>query len=70
LKILTTAIFTRFLLNRRFNIIQWFALILLIIGIAIVEIQVMTSKKVEKDVEPVTGFLAVIVCCKLKLIQI
>jgi UDP-sugar transporter A1/2/3 len=64
LKILTTAIFTRILLNRRLNVIQWLGLILLIIGISLVEIENMTSKKVKKDVEPVVGFICVVISCK------
>jgi len=64
LKLLTTAIFTRILLNRRLNVIQWLGLILLIIGISIVEIENITSKQVKKDEEPVVGFIAVVISCK------
>jgi drug/metabolite transporter (DMT)-like permease len=68
LKILTAAIFTRILLNRHLNVIQWFGLALLCVGILLVEIEQLTLKKQQKDVKPVMGFIAVVISCKFRLI--
>ena len=60
----------RFLLKRRLNIIQWFALLLLFIGISIVDFQILMSKEKNKNLEPIGGLAAVIISCKFPFINI
>lgn len=70
LKILTTAVFTRLLLNRHLGIIRWFGLVILFSGVSLVKIEKLTSKKVDNDIDPVIGFIAVLIACKFNLIKI
>lgn len=68
LKLLTTAIFSRILLHRRLDLLQWFGLVLLIIGIAMVEYEKITSKKATEFNDPIRGFIAVVIICKFRFI--
>ena len=52
------------ILRRQLNLVQWFALFLLFIGISLVQVESMTSTKPKQDVNAVYGFVAVLVACK------
>jgi len=53
LKILTTALFSVFLLNRSLSALKWFSLVLLTIGVALVQVQNDTHrKKNNKGIKP------------------
>jgi UDP-sugar transporter A1/2/3 len=64
LKIITTAIFTVFLLHRQFNLVQWLALFLLFLGISFVQIENMTSTRPKQDVNAILGLISVVGACK------
>ncbi|VDM40107.1 unnamed protein product [Toxocara canis] len=64
MKIFTTALFLRFMLKRNLSVQQWFALLLLAIGVADVQIQYeppSSAKRIQQY--PIIGFLAVISMC-------
>ena len=68
LKILTTAIFSVFLVHKRIRTKQWFALFLLFVGVSLVQLQddsSVTPAGVESkaDVNRLLGLLAVVACC-------
>ncbi|CAG0893373.1 unnamed protein product [Darwinula stevensoni] len=66
LKILAAAMFTVTMLNRRLSRLQWLALIILIAGIAIVQLSQEESRKVDTHAQsPLIGFLAVLTACVL-----
>ncbi|CAF1025986.1 unnamed protein product [Adineta ricciae] len=65
LKIFTTAILMVFILRRQLNLVQWFALFLLFVGISLVQLENMTTSTPKQDVNAVYGFLAVIAACIL-----
>lgn len=66
LKILTTALFSVFLLNKKLNAFQWFALLLLFAGIACVQLTQTKAKSVKDDNQNVlVGFLAILSACIL-----
>ncbi len=70
MKIFTTAIFTVLILRRRLGLIQWCALIVLILGISLVQIENVTSKTPQKDVNAVVGLLAAVSACKCEIMCI
>lgn len=63
LKVLTTAIFSVFMLNKTLSKMQWFSLFLLFSGIALVQLQPSQFKAKNPDdtQNPMIGFLAVLV---------
>ncbi|UJR25538.1 hypothetical protein I4U23_006884 [Adineta vaga] len=65
LKIFTTAVLMVFILRRQLNLVQWFALFLLFVGISLVQLENMTSSRPKQDVNAVYGFMAVICACIL-----
>ena len=62
-KVLTTALFSVVMLNRRLSKTQWFALVLLFVGVAMVQLQpsVLGAKKSNDNQRPLVGFIAVVV---------
>lgn len=68
LKILTTAIFSVTMLRKQLHVKQWFALLLLFVGVAMVQLVELNKKKPHNQAHeqsPVTGFLAVLAACCL-----
>ena len=64
LKILTTALFSVFMLNKRLSKLQWCALVLLFAGVSVVQLQeAKTSGKVAQEQRPLLGLVAVIISC-------
>ncbi|XP_064633603.1 UDP-galactose translocator-like isoform X2 [Lineus longissimus] len=66
LKLLTTALFSVIMLRKQLSKVQWFALFLLFLGVAIVQLQPADSVKVNKVVteqSPIVGLAAVSVSC-------
>ena len=59
------------MLRRPLNLVQWFALFLLFLGISLVQIENITSKSVKSDVNAVLGLISVVSACKFnnKLFQ-
>ena len=67
LKILTTAIFSVFLLNKRVNLRQWGSLVLLVIGVGLVQTSSVTAAAVTDDEQrnAFLGLAAVLAACCL-----
>ena len=66
LKILTTALFSVFLLKKKLVLYQWLALLLLFLGVACVQLTQTKTKKVQVHEQNVTiGFLAILSACVL-----
>lgn len=68
IKILTTALFSVALLNRRLFVHQWFALLILFCGVAIVQLQQIGAPKprdTTHEQRPLLGFLAILMACCL-----
>ena len=68
LKILTTAIFSVTMLRKHLVAKQWFALLLLFVGVAMVQLVELNKKHDTKSVHeqsPITGFLAILSACFL-----
>ncbi|XP_019716310.1 UDP-galactose translocator [Hippocampus comes] len=64
LKILTTALFSVLMLKKTLSKVQWFSLLLLFVGVAIVQVQQGASKETERDDQNyVAGLTAVIISC-------
>lgn len=63
LKILTTAGFSVLLLERQLVRRQWVALLLLMVGVAMVQIPEAQSEDSEQQQDKLTGFMAVLVAC-------
>lgn len=65
MKILTTAFFSVILLRKRLSSAKWFALLLLAIGVAVVQIQNGGGKHTDDIhvLRPLTGFMAVTAAC-------
>lgn len=66
LKILTTAIFSVFMLKKQISKLQWIGLVLLFIGVSVVQLQPSEAKqKTPSSVEqkPALGFLCVVISC-------
>ena len=64
LKVLTTALFSVFLLNKSLSKTQWISLVMLFFGIALVQLQpsMLNAKKTEVEGQhPTVGFVAVLV---------
>lgn len=67
LKILTTAIFAVIILRKKLLITQWVSLLILIVGVAIVQLSNLDAKKGKSghDQNPFIGFGAVLTACTL-----
>lgn len=64
MKILTTAIMLRFVLNKPLSKVQWLALIILIVGVADVQLQYQPPTDADKvEQRPWIGFMAVFTMC-------
>ncbi|GAB1599196.1 UDP-galactose translocator-like isoform X1 [Argonauta hians] len=65
LKILTTAMFSVFMLNKRLSRMQWISLVILFMGISFVQLQPASSSASNADTKqrPIIGLLAVIISC-------
>ncbi|XP_046542938.1 LOW QUALITY PROTEIN: UDP-galactose translocator-like [Haliotis rubra] len=68
LKILTTAIFSVFMLKKQLSKLQWISLVILFVGVSIVQMQPTADKKdvkekVTTEQNPVKGLIAVIISC-------
>ena len=64
MKILTTALFSVFLLNRRLSLRQWLALVIIVPGVGLVELSSKTStaKTVTTEQHPLLGFICIVIC--------
>lgn len=66
LKILTTALFSVFLLNKKLVSVQWIALVLLFVGVAAVQLtQTKASSTDKHDQNVLIGFLSILSACLL-----
>lgn len=68
LKILTTAIFSVFLLNKKLHFMQWIALVTLFLGVALVQLAEITKSKpsdTSHEQNPLIGFFAILIACVL-----
>jgi UDP-galactose transporter len=67
LKILTTALLSVLMLNRKLSVLQWVSLVILFAGVSIVQVQTTEEKKekVVTEQNPVKGLTASIVLCML-----
>ncbi|CAF1053243.1 unnamed protein product [Rotaria magnacalcarata] len=65
LKIFTTAVLMVIILRRQLNLVQWFALFLLFLGISLVQVENMTSATPKQDVSALYGLFAVMAACTL-----
>ena len=66
LKILTTALFSVFLLNKKLISVQWLALLLLFVGVACVQLTQTKNKTVENHHQNLLiGFLSILSACCL-----
>jgi len=64
LKILTTALFSVFMLNKSLSKTQWCSLVLLFIGVALVQLQPnLKSSPINDKQKPFVGLVAVLVSC-------
>ncbi|XP_005094970.1 UDP-N-acetylglucosamine transporter [Aplysia californica] len=66
LKILTTAIFSVAMLKKQLSRFQWFSLVILFVGVAIVQMQpenTGSKTKVATEQSPIKGLVAVIISC-------
>lgn len=64
MKILTTAFFSVILLRKRLSGGKWFALLLLAVGVAVVQIQSGSKSSVQDhNLQPMKGFIAVAAAC-------
>lgn len=64
MKILTTALFSVFLLHKRLSLRQWIALIVIVPGVGLVELssKASTAKTVTTDQDPLLGFICIVIC--------
>lgn len=69
LKILTTALFSVFLLKKKLNLFQWLSLVLLFVGVAAVQLTQINNKKAaakeHHEQNKLIGFLAILSACIL-----
>ncbi|XP_030062129.1 UDP-N-acetylglucosamine transporter isoform X2 [Microcaecilia unicolor] len=66
LKILTTALFSVFMLNKKLNVYQWLSLVILMMGVALVQWPSDSPEAATKEISagsPVVGVLAVLIAC-------
>ncbi|XP_063727826.1 UDP-N-acetylglucosamine transporter-like [Symsagittifera roscoffensis] len=68
IKILTTALFSVIMLDKKLSIMHWFALVVLTTGVAMVQIETTLTKDTSKDdlnsnQNPILGFVAVLIAC-------
>lgn len=63
MKILTTAMFSITMLGKKINRIQWIALLVLFVGVAIVQVQNAGAKAASEDQSAFIGFGSVVVAC-------
>ncbi len=64
MKILTTALFSVIMLNRKLSSLQWVSLVVLFMGVALVQVQnISSSSKSAQDQNQVVGLVAVVVSC-------
>ncbi|XP_015907733.1 UDP-N-acetylglucosamine transporter isoform X2 [Parasteatoda tepidariorum] len=64
LKILTTALFSVAMLNRKLNPYQWISLFTLFVGIALVQVaQFDTHSPAQAGQSPLIGFVAIVIAC-------
>lgn len=65
IKILTTAIFSVLMLNRKLGPHQWLALVVLFFGVVLVQLQQTPTKKPASGIEqrPILGFFAILLAC-------
>ena len=64
LKILTTALFSVLMLNKKLSSVQWGSLVLLFAGVALVQVQsISATSKSAQDQNQLVGLIAVIVSC-------
>lgn len=68
LKILTTALFSLVLLNKKISPVQWVALVVLFVGVALVQLAQLggpTATVAGRVQRPLVGFLAILAACGL-----
>lgn len=64
LKILTTAMFSVFMLKKQLSKMQWFSLLILFLGVSCVQLQTKaSSENVSTEQKPLKGLMAVIAAC-------
>lgn len=64
MKILTTALFSVFLLHKKLTPRQWLALVIIVPGVGLVELSSKgaTAKTVTTDQNPLLGFICIVIC--------
>ena len=64
MKILTTALFSVFLLRKKLSLRQWIALVIIVPGVGLVELssKSSTAKTVTTDQDPLLGFVCIVIC--------
>ena len=66
LKILTTALFSVLMLNKKLSVVQWGSLVCLFLGVALVQVQELSSSPPSTTAQvqrPLLGLMAVIISC-------
>ena len=66
LKILTTALFSVFMLKKQLSKSQWVALVMLFVGVSLVQLQHTNTSKAKstgRSQNPTIGFIAVLTSC-------
>ena len=64
MKILTTALFSVFLLHKKLSLRQWIALVIIVPGVGLVELssKSSTAKTITTDQDPFLGFVCIVIC--------
>lgn len=64
MKILTTALFSVFLLHKKLSMRQWMALIIIVPGVGLVELssKASTAKTITTEQDPFLGFVCIVIC--------
>ena len=64
MKILTTALFSVFLLHKSLSLRQWIALIIIVPGVGLVELSSKgaTAKTITTEQNPLLGFICIVIC--------
>lgn len=67
LKILTTALFSVFMLNKKLHKHQWLSLVILFVGVALVQLVEIKKKSSasSSNQSPIVGFVAILIACCL-----